>query len=486
MSSTKSWLAQLSPNRSRHPSRSSYDFPRWRTPSPSASMIPPPIVQSTYEPPPAPIAESKILAKPTEFQDRQYELEADLQFLLDAQAEGLIKGLEGGSLGDRSSTGSTTPTAPILRSPSRNSRKPIRRQPGLKSARKGIYNSIVALARLKDEELREIDAGVRENDATLQQIESWERKRDGLQEASQHVDSSKETIRIQRLRQQADAMQVEINRVELQLAEMKTNHRRLLSQAAAIENTVQAKMASYTSSLRLLEEDIKKFLSFTPENVETHAGSDNGTASVWQLPPARRNLQLAKEYWAEQREVSLQQRKDTGFEKSALVEGAALWRDTVTEVAEFEKRLRSEMSALPSSPGSQSAWEDPPLVTNHENSSRLTDLLAKIGAVIASLELKLRQAEEQNWRLLMAAIGAELDALKRGKQLLDGVLVTTAEDRPPLDSSRPEKLGSGDEIHALDQSFATARPSVGPVSDTDDDDEPPPELLFSQAREVDG
>ncbi|KAI6895877.1 hypothetical protein KC355_g20384, partial [Hortaea werneckii] len=96
-----------------------HELPRWRTPSPmSSSMIPPPIVQSTINTTsPKATQKSVILEKPSPLQDRQTELEADLQFLLDAQAEGLAAGLEGGATGEENaSTGSTTPTALSVRS----------------------------------------------------------------------------------------------------------------------------------------------------------------------------------------------------------------------------------------------------------------------------------------------------------------------------------------------------------------------------------
>ncbi|KXS97506.1 hypothetical protein AC578_4612 [Pseudocercospora eumusae] len=492
MSASKSWFSQASSSTARFLSNSSHELPRWRSPSPTASMIPPPIVQSTYIAPKSasiPTAESAVVEKPFDLDDRQQQLEADLQFLLDAQAEGLIRGLEAGSLDERSSTGSTTPTAQSVRSSSaRRPRKSLRRQPGLKSARKGIYNSIVALAGLKEEELLGVDAKVRDKERILGQIDAWEKKREGLREASHNVDSSEDTIRSQRLQQEADALQAEINQVELQLEEMKTRHRKLLRQAAAVENSVQAKMASYSNSLRQLEDDIQRFLNLRPESADPRPSSSEGKASIWQLPKKRRNLDLAREYWTEQRDSNVNQRADVEFEKAALVEGATLWREAVAEINDFEKELRVGMSQLPSSPGSHSAWEEPP---ETDAAQSLKELLAKMETVIVALQTKLQTAEERNWRLLMAALGAELDALRRGKQILLGALnqasgddVTTTTNGDVDSNDAPlEKTDSGDEIRALDQSFVTTRP-VSHISDAEDD-EPPPELLFSQARDVD-
>ncbi|KJX94504.1 hypothetical protein TI39_contig4185g00003 [Zymoseptoria brevis] len=450
-------------------------------------MIPPPIVQSVYAPARSTIAESAVLEKTSPFDDRQEELQADLQFLLDAQADGLIRGLEGGRADERSSAGSTTPTMQSAKSASGKSRRPPRRQPGLRSARKGIYRSILALAALKDKELQDVERSIHGSKKTLARINTWEQKREGLREASHHVDDSEETIRVQRLRTEADAVQAEINKVELQLMEMKTRHRKLTRQAAAIENSVQAKMASYTSSLQMLEEDIQKFLSFKPVDSTSPPRSRDGIQSVWQLPPKRRNLEMAKEYWTEQHKVVELQRKQTEFEKSALVDGAAMWEETISEITAFEKRLRSEMSTL--TPDSPSAWEDPPSATAPE---RLRDILDQIDTVTESLQDKLKTADERGWKLLVVAIGAELDALIKGKEILVDVLEASGgghhsekEPQEHLGNGKPAVKSADEEIRELDMSFATARAArSGNVSDADDD-HPDPELLFSKHEDTD-
>lgn len=444
-------------------------------------MIPPPIVQSRYIAPKESVAESVFVEKPTEIEDKQQDIEADLQFLLDAQAEGLIRGLEGRSEDNKSSTGSSTPTVhSVPGSIARRARRPARRQPGLRSARKGIYNCIVALANLKNEELTDVRSESRETEGNLRQIETWEKKRTGLLEASSRVDSEEETVRVQRLKQEADTLQADINQVELSLVEMKAKHRKLMRQISAVENAVQARMASYTESLRLLESDVDKFLRVSPDSSNARTASPVAAkASVWQLPPQRRNLDLAKEYWCERREQVDHRKKDIEFEKSALVEGAELWRQAVVEVTEFEKQLRAEMATLrPSSPNSQSAWEDPPNI-NTDHAEGMQQVLDKIDTVAESLHAKLQKAEENNWKLLQAAIGAELDALSRGKQIIASALTAADERTVKTDDHDLRDGDTGEEINALDQSFATARHI------DEEDEEPPPELLFSQARDID-
>lgn len=472
-------FSKASSSKSPFLSNSNHELPRWRSPSPmAASMIPPPIVQSTYASSPRTTTKSVIIEKPNPIQDRQSELEADLQFLLDAQAEGLVRGLEGGLEDDHTSTGSTTPTAQSMRSTSaRRSAKPIRKRPGLRSSRKGIYNAILALSEVKEDELQGIDDDVQDKDKKLEQIEEWEKKKQGLQEATRSVDANEDTVRVQRLRQEADTLQEEISAVELQLADMKARHRKLVRQATAVDNSVQAKLASYNSSLRMLEDDIQKFLSFNPADASSSRTPQNGKASMWDLPPKRRTLQIARDHWNEEREAVVQQREGVQHEKAALDEGAEIWKDVVSQVSDFERRMRAEMSKQSSSLSQNGTTEDS---SNTEASSRLRRLLDDMSQLTEVLESKFELAKSRNWNLLIAAIGAELDALKQGRQLLRSAVGAPEEPSGELmDASRDRAISSSsaDEINELDKSFETARRRPSSSHDSDD---PDPELLFSR------
>jgi hypothetical protein len=480
-----SWLSHASSSRRDRYSDASHELHRWRSPDPMlASMIPPPIVQSTYysPPPAAALAKSTFFEQPVVTDTREQELHADLQFLLDAQAEALARGLESGNAGDGGSTGSTTPTAASAKSSrTRPASKPARKRIGLRSARKGLYTTIAALAGLKREELQGLDTEVEDVERKLQQIETWGTKRGRLEEASSSVDSGEDTVRVQRLRQEADALQDSIQEVEMQLTEMKGRHRKLARQIAAVENSTQAKLASYTQSISMLEADVQKFLSIQPSSAPAQADASNGQLSVWQLPPKRRTLDMAKEFFTGQRDALEEQRQRAEQERDALEKGGLMWRDVAAAVTEFEKRVRVGTSGADMT-NSGHAWDDAPAATPKD---QLKELLIQMGVVIEDLRTKSHSAEEKNWRLLIAAIGAELDALEQGRAILEGV-VGEPQSEPDLvgtdtdesDDTAISALNSGgDEIRELDKSFETAR---RPASNGDTDDEPDPELLFSR------
>nr|POE86953.1 hypothetical protein CFP56_63985 [Quercus suber] len=490
-----SWFSKASSARRALLSDSHHELPRWRDPSPmTASIIPAPIVQSTYTATPKAPSTSSVIRKPAPLDDRQRDIEADLQFLLDAQADELERGRHGGVSDEQTSTGSSTPTAQSTGSAShRHPSRPVRSKLGLKGARKGIYHSIVALSLVKDEELQVIDAEVHAKDAALAQIDGWEQKRQGLQDARNTIDEHEDTARVQRLKHEAEDLQQEINQVEMQLSDLKARQRKLLRKAASVENAVQAKLATYTSSLSLLDADVQKFLSSTPSDAISHPRSVDGEASVWQLPLKTRTLDMARAHYMGEREAVLAERKTIAREHAALREGAAMWKEVVIQIGAFEKQMRAAMNEM-ASPPPPNAWDESPPQQHPDPSANLRQLLVQLHAVLASIETKFRAAEEHDWRLLIAAIGAELDAFRQGERILQGLLGVHSSspdeesdlvDAPSKDEveEEEEEEDGGREIHELDKSFETTRPTLkrADSSGTEDtDNDPDPELLFSK------
>lgn len=402
----------------------------------------------------------------TTFKDRQSDLEADLQFLLDAQADGLAGGLDATVAAENASTGSTTPTAQSVRSASAKrgiSKRRGSKKPGIRSARKGIYTSILALSRVKGEEIEDLEVEIRGKEERIEKVEGWERKKERLLEAGKGVEADEDTVRSQRLRREAEALQVEINHVELQLADMKARQRKLVREATAAENAVEAKMASYTSSLRLLEEDVQKFLSINATDRGSRASSNDGTVSIWQLPPKRRTLEMAKQHWTDEREGFVYQRKSMELEKTALDEGALVWKDVVMQLTDFERFLRAQITASTT------------LKPDADGPQAESEVLGRMDSLISDLDSKFELAISRRWNLLIAAIGAELDALRQGRQLLGGPEPADADPGEGSSTSNAEQDPSpgGNDL-------GTSRQTITQRSRNSPEDDPDPELLFSR------
>jgi hypothetical protein len=478
-----SWLSQALPRYS--PSSSSPDSrrrsknPRWRSPSPmSASVIPPPIVDSIYSPSspqftaniPVQTDDSLLL-----FRRKQRQLEAHLQRLLDAQADALLSGLETSTGEDDDlSTGSSTPTTSALHSKPRPSTKS--EKIGLRHARVGLYATIRRLAQLKTQESQYLTPNLDHFTSVVTQLDTWERKCNGLESRASQIRSGEDHKRALDLHKQADEKQEEINQLENRLAHLKSHQRKLRAQAQEMDNTVDARLTSYTTSLALVEDAIQNFLR--DDSLRTAVINIADMDRFWHLPIQSRTLDAAKKTFGQERDSLLDKRRQNDAEREALEEGAVVWKDTVKQVSAFERTLTKAMSQPQS---------DPPLETK--------ELLSMLEQTTTELEAKHKLAESRNWKLLVCAIGAELEALLKGKQILETALASVGGDPSP-DETKDSSNGSGhlegaqtpkgsnhddsEAIRDLDKAFTAKRQTYN-ASDTDTEDEGPgAELLVSQ------
>ncbi|THV97123.1 hypothetical protein D6D27_02293 [Aureobasidium pullulans] len=482
-------LPRYSPSSPSPDSRRRSKAPRWRTPSPmSASAIPPPIVNSIYVP-----SSSQSPASPSVqtddnlllFRRKQRELEAHLQLLLDAQADALLSGLDDPSTStaenDGLSTGSSTPTASALDSRARPSSKP--EKIGLRHARVGLYATIRRLAQLKAQESQYLAPNLDHFESVVAQLDAWQGKCHALQSRASEIRSGNDQKRALGLHKQADDMQTDIEDLETRLAKLKSDQRRLRAEAQEIENTVDARLTSYTTSLALVENSVQSFLRDGTSNHWTAIINVADMDRFWQSPSQTRTLKSAKEVFLRERDSLLEKRRINDTEREALEEGAVVWRDTVKQVSAFERTLAKAMSQMSKQPQSQL---DSPAETK--------ELLSMLEQTTTELESKHKLAETRSWKLLVAAIGAELEAFLKGKQILEAALAsvdgdTSSDEHRGASSSsghlegaqtpKGSKHDDGEAIRDLDKAFASKHPTAS-ISDTDtEDDGPDPELLIS-------
>jgi len=449
-------------------------------------MIPPPIVNSVY----APSSETKRrtsqspeLTRQTWHQRRQRQIEADLQLLLDAQAEGLIAGLEGGSAAEGGALlENNTPSVRTLRlsSPSPSS-KGLPKKMDLLHARRGLYVKIRQLAMLKAEEKAGLDEEVEQCTVTVEQLRSWDERRIMLQDRTTKLQQGQHQQRAKEIREEASHMQQEIDEMEARLDKLKRLQNQLRKNADMVENSLQAKMSTCERDLAILEKEIKDFEleSDTPQpnSIDDTPGFDRTRIRPFQ----EKKLEQALDIWSAKQNEVLERQARMQTETEALEEGAVVWKDVVKEVTQFEKDLREDMADLNSHDSERDNAQ-----------SHMRNILARMDEVIISFESKYKLAETRNWKLLIAAIGAELHAFKKGKQVLEAALDMSNPDlfqdenreaEPEVSSvmtaREAEGHDQGDEIHGLDDAFEANGPPRH-VSDTDtEDDGPDPNLLLS-------
>lgn len=497
-----SWLSSALPKSSGPPSPDEHHKVRWRTPSPMRdSMIPPPIVNSIYIQPSQSSTHRHVGVDHRQsfwIQQKQRQLEDHLQVLLDAQAEGLLTGSEGVPQEDDGvSTGSSTPTVRSMNLNARDRTRQRRRKIGLQDARRHIQRTMRMLALLQVEELRQLEPDFEECSATLEQIETWERKRKGLRKRTDGIQSGDEHQQAEALRHRANTMQAEIDELEDRLLNLKRTQKKLHREAEDIENRVQAKLSPYTSSLTMLERDIQRFLSEATPTQASHT-MDDQAVEFWQFPTKRRTLEMAKETWTKEKETLLQKQDFADAGREALEEGAVVWSDVVKEVSDFESRIREDMLQQPDVLGCD---EPNPMAFRLSTMKRI---LERMDQVLPQLESKYKLAETRGWKLLICAIGAELEAMRKGRRFL-AADIASAEGSSGGDTGQSNghdsdidlaglnvasKDSHGDNTHSdgdggieqLDHAFQTQESASNNGArdiDTSEDDGPDPELLIS-------
>ncbi|KAJ5860931.1 uncharacterized protein N7529_008241 [Penicillium soppii] len=393
-------------------------------------------------------------------------IQRNLQVLIDAQSDGLLSGLAGSRTDQVSSDVSTSSLASnssrSLSSSMVPPRQPASRKLGLRSAREGIFQSIYDLLKLREEERDIITLQSDERSNGLEAIENFLSRRNGLEEAITTIHNDDESRHSKQLEEEARNLETDIHELETRLYEMKAKHQHLVTEISHINNSVDAKLSSYTESLSMLDSDIRKFLHDPPIQPLSRR---SGKSTFHSLNPTRRTLGMAQEHWNTE-QVSLRRRQhEVDGEIQALEEGGGVWKQAVYDVTGFEKRLRAnmqhyvEMTTASETEGSMPADYKVGLVKS---------ILDDLDKTIHRIESHLEVADDKDWKLLVCCIAAELEALREARgMLLPAFGLSVHENDTPLNSApgdvENQEPGQGHHPHQ------------DPLEN--DDPEPPAELL---------
>lgn len=436
--------------------------------SPPSPRVPPPVTSSvlwaapkTKLSPPPRVPED-ILA----IQRRARHLEHQLQELLDAQADGLI-GASGGresDIDDLVSNGSVTPTVSSVWSSDRgtdhsNAGKSTKtkKKVGLNVARVGIFKRIQQLASVKAEELDMLDEELQALQNTVEKTEAWAQKRARLEKKIKDIQSEDAGLKTRNLQTEASKLEQEIRQKEEELWALKSRHRRVLDELADTENSTEARLSSYQTSLSLLNKEVTSFLEHPPHANHIPLSS----APFLKLTPKRRTLDMAREFWQEEYTRLAEKCDAVDTDRSALDEGAVMWRDIVKQVADYETSLQRHMQD-----------------TVQGSTPDSSELLNQMDRMIKYLKEKLELASSRSWNLLVCAIGAELEAFEQGKELLQSTLGVRQKGKGKA------KATLLDEVEGEEMTGSAIRINPKPESverhffDSENDD-PDPELMIS-------
>lgn len=235
-------------------------------------------------------------------------------------------------------------------------------------------------------------------------VSEWITRRSSLQRTIADTDRDPHTGgRLATLRDEAGAVQEQIDALESQLLELRSRQRAVQLELSAVTNTVEAQMSSYTAALALLDLEADRYITST--RLSTSAG-DPLAKSVM----GGNALEALQERTHKEEKRARRARDAYEEAVNALKEGAPVWARVVKTVSEYERVLGREIVRA----------------NDEDSAQRFPALLRELEDVIGLVETELVVAEAKGWTLLVCAIGAELEALTRGCEVLVGLSATSA------------------------------------------------------------
>lgn len=315
-------------------------------------------------------------------------------------------------------------------------RQPRQKKLGIGGARKGITRSMAELANLKAEEDASLSTALSTRKQALAKLRKLTSSRNGIADELNTLETDHEEPLKQELEDldnEHRGLCTEIQDLEERLAGLKTRRRYLEDMMNDVSNRRQAGLSGYKNALKEMEDTVKGFLARPPVKpldiealVENGKGEEQllspGGVEFMHLRPERRTGDMAREWWESEVSILEKRKLEVDTERAALEEGGEVWEEVVNLVLDFEADLRKQMMQR------SGAGESTTNIKGKERELTAEETLMlqyeKINAVIAGLEQRLGVAEEKGWNLLIAAVGAELEAFREAARVNREILKT--------------------------------------------------------------
>jgi hypothetical protein len=362
---------------------------------------------------------------------KEKAIQQELQLLLDAQSTGLVQGFGQDVGGDGGSdAGSSTPTmsrsfredGSTGRSRERERgivpvRQPKKKPLSLRGARKALLKDMRTLANVKVEESSILRDEIARREEVLSRVREWEGRITSVQKELSGAASGEEDTSLSLLTDEERKVDTEIRDLEERLLQLRARKRWLGERIRENENRREARLSSYRGALKDVEREVKIFLD-RPGIERSIAMASSEEEHFTALPPKRRTLGMAKEWFIKEKKELGARLENSKLEKNALLEGAEIWAQSMELVMRFEDELRLQMQG-------------------QLGEEKLRETVSRMGGIVSKLEKSLETAEKKGWNLLVAAIGAEVEAFREGETMLRSVLGVTDEaaETPKVKSS---------------------------------------------------
>jgi hypothetical protein len=356
--------------------------------SPSSLFLPPPAITTlTYTPSKS---THDLQRSPLQQLDNQSRrLTVELQDLLDTQSAALM--------GTAAAAAVTTSTASAAAT--RKERAPST----LSAARNGILTAMSELSSVKSRQAQLYRALGDERTELLATLSTRTSTTQRLRRELRKIDRSPEAKELELLGVEAREADEEMDALRLRLRDLENRRSELGTRIAQLDNVVAAKSCSYKATLESVSARTSTFLK--------ERGQPSPEAAV--------------ETWSLETEAFTEKEAAAEKEREALDDGMKLWAQAMEAVCAFENAIRRRMGDG--------------LIAGEADKA---EVRKELDTVVGGLEKMVDKADKEGWKLLIVAIGAELQAFREAGEVLKRSLLASNHATPQVGHVLDDHRGS--------------------------------------------
>jgi len=195
----------------------------------------------------------------------------------------------------------------------------------------------------------------------------------------------------------------EIDALKLRLRGLENRRSELGARIAQLDNVVAAKSCSYKATLESVSARTLTFLK------------ERGQPSP----------EAAAEMWSLETEAFTEKEEAAEREREALDDGMKLWTQAMEAVCAFENAIRRRMGGG--------------LVANEADKA---EVRKELDMVVGGLEKMVEKADKEGWKLLIVAIGVELQAFREAGEVLKRSLLASDHTTPQAGHVLDDRRGN--------------------------------------------
>ncbi|KAI5858951.1 hypothetical protein BZA05DRAFT_382898 [Tricharina praecox] len=360
--------ASSPPSESERTPRTTMRSPDPSTSSPPSMFLPPPIVPATTSTFSVKSALELQRSPLQQLQNQGRRLTAELQDLLDAQSLALMS--------------PSTPSAATTSSSGGWERRKKGRKKlpvDLSAARTGILTAMRELSDVKEREALLYSSMVVERQQLLTTVTTHASKTAQIRQQLGKMDAEAEAREVEKLRNVKMGLAEEIDAKRWELLQLEREMKSVKARLAGLENVVEARQSSYKGALESSGRRMSQFLK----------------------TQGQESPQAAAETWKLEAQAFAGKKEAAEKEHEALCEGMELWESAMDVVSAFEERLATRLQEETGNRQELGRW-----------------ISQELDKAVTELDERVQRAETEGWKLLIVAIGAEVQAMREAGEVL--------------------------------------------------------------------